>query len=204
MLQFHLSKTLAKQMQSLLVPAPDIRPEGMQWYAQGISLLGEQCILAIEAHSRYLMVFCNLPMTELENFPLLFRERLWREVIAVCLLEDKQAQETLGKLVDQLSEQQVYQQGYDASINVHLQQAIRSLESEAQQLGRLPQTPEEEFNFGLRSNSHPTRYKGQHQPFQPVRIFADGWLGMLEYHQYQQQVHQESGAPDNVVPLRRH
>ena len=103
MLQFHLSKTLAKQMQSLLVPAPDIRPEGMQWYAQGISLLGEQCILAIEAHSRYLMVFCNLPITELENFPLLFRERLWREVIAVCLLEDKQAQETLGELAQQIT-----------------------------------------------------------------------------------------------------
>ncbi|MFP8966951.1 DUF6933 domain-containing protein [Pokkaliibacter sp. CJK22405] len=206
MIQIYLSKALAGNMKPILSAELDIQPDGMHWYAHLVTLPQGRCVLAMEEYSRYVMLFTDVDFDDISHFPELFRERLWREVLAVCMLDDNSTKDVLGALVDQLSIQQVYRQGYDASVMAHLRDVSQHLEEETKKLGHLPRSQEDAFNFGLRVNDVERHRGGSSRGFRPLQLFSESWLGMLEFSYQQIKAHALSGSPDNVISLnsRRH
>ena len=201
MLQFHLSKTLAGDLKMHVADPITASPTAMQWYGHRITLMHRKCVLMMEYKSRYCMVFSGLTKPDFENFPELFLDRLWREVVSVCQLDDTQS-ERLAALVHLVAEKQHYQPGSDRSVQAHLRQAAEELHYMVNdKVGRLP-GPGEEFGCGVRINEMLRKRKEDKDYFVPLEVFRDFWLGMFEYTG-QRQTPDKRDVADNVVPFRR-
>src|SRR5512139_3051011 len=89
-MQIHLSKALATDLKSHLIEAPtDLH--AMQWYGHRVTVLRRKCVILMESRSRYAMVFTGLTKPDFARFPERVRERLWREALSICQLEDEQS-----------------------------------------------------------------------------------------------------------------
>ncbi|MDA1302312.1 MAG: hypothetical protein O2868_19840 [Proteobacteria bacterium] len=75
MIQIHTSKALAADLKAQLAEVP-AGPGAMQWYAHRVYVLRCKCVVAMEAQSRYAMIFTGLTKPDFEMFPELFLERL--------------------------------------------------------------------------------------------------------------------------------
>lgn len=200
MLQFHLSKTLSKDLSMHCGEAVPEHASVMQWYAHRVTVLRRKCIIAMEWQSRYFMVFCGLPRKEFEHFPETFADRLWREAASLCQLDDAQT-ERLVALADIISETQHYQTGSDRSVQAHINDVAWQLKSMAEEIGYLPESPEDAFGFGVEINEMLRKRKEDKDYFTPIEVFRDFWLAMLE--QVGKDIETEDTAvPDNVVPFR--
>jgi hypothetical protein len=178
MLQLNLSKNLEKDMAAHLQPVAVAALHPQQWYLQKITVLRRKCIVAMEEKSRYAMVFCGLTRAEFTNFPELFRERLWRESMAVCQLDDAD-NVRLSDLVLNNSQLQSYQVGSDRSVQAHLRDAIWRFRWHADEVGRLPEGAEEHFVAGLRINDTIRTIRGSKSWISPLEEFRAGWLRRL-------------------------
>jgi hypothetical protein len=202
MLQFYLSQTLAVDMQKHLAEPVAAIPGAMQWYGHRVMLLRRKCVLMMELQSRYCMVFAGLTKPDFENFPDLFVERLWREVVSICQLDDEQSAR-LASLALLVGERQRYQAGSNRSVQAHLRQAATDLDYMVNyQVGRLPDAIEEQFGCGVKINQSLRKYGDDKDWFVPLEEFRDFWLNMLEFEE-EMRAKKERELPDNVVPFRR-
>lgn len=190
MIQIHTSKALAADLKAHLTEVP-ASPGAMQWYAHRVYVLRRKCVITMEAQSRYAMVFTGLKKTDFEHFPVLFLDRLMREALSVCQLDDEQS-EHLAALVMLLGESIQISQGSDRSVQAHMNDVARELDWMSHDIGYLPEQDSHEFNFGLRVNQTLRKRKGDKDYFYPLEELRGFWLGLLEY---------EAPRPDNVVPL---
>ncbi len=203
MLQFHLSRTLSGDLKKHLSDSLDTDAGAMQWYGHRVTVMKRKCVLMMELRSRYCMLFAGLTKQDFDRFPDLFADRLWREVLSICLLDDEHSSQ-LASLALLTGEQQRYQLGSNRSIQTHLRQAAEHLHDIAnQQMGRLPQSGEEQFGCGVQINETLRKCKGDKDYFVPLDRFRDFWLGMLKFQQTQQ-AQKKKRVPDNVLPFRRH
>lgn len=161
----------------------------MQWYAHRVYVLCRKCVIAMEAQSRYAMVFSGLTKPDFEKFPELFLDRLMREALSICQLADEQS-EHLAALIMLLGEP--IQPGSDRSVQAHINDVIRELDWMAHDIGYLPKQASHEFNFGLRVNQMLRKRKGDKDYFYPLEELRGLWLGLLGH---------VASRPDNVVPL---
>jgi hypothetical protein len=183
MLQFHLSKILAQDLKMHVEEPVPVSPGALQWYGHRITVMHRKCVLMMEYQSRYCMVFAGLTKPDFENFPRLFSDRLWREVVSICELDDAQS-EDLAILVNLAAEQQYYQVGSDRSVQAHLRQAADEFEILVyHHMGRLPERGVEEFNCGAESNKFLRKRKEDKDYFIPLEVFRELWIGLLEYRQ---------------------
>lgn len=200
MLQFHLTKTLSKDLSMHLgIPTP-INNSAMQWYAHRITALRRKCIIAMEGYSRYCMVFCGLTKKDFERFPEMFLDRLWREAVSICQLDEIQS-EKLAALAGMVAEEYQFQTGSDRSVQSHINDVAWQLKDIAEEIGYLPIAPEDAFGFGIRVNEQLRICKGDKDYFRPIEDYREFWLGML-----QQLAPSATTAPsitDNVIPFRR-
>lgn len=201
MLQFYLSKTLAGDLHNHLAEPQAALPGAMQWYGHRVTVQRRKCVLMMELQSRYCIVFAGLTKPDFENFTELFVERVWREAVSICQLDDDQSAR-LALLARLVGEQQHYQTGSDRSVQAHLRQAADDLYYIANQAGRLPDSAEEQFGCGVKINQMLRKCKGDKDYFVPLKLFRSFWLSMLEFDQ-QRQTEKERELPDNVVPFRR-
>ena len=155
----------------------------------------------MEWQSRYSMVFAGLTKAEFQNFPKTCADRLWREVVSICQLDDVQSQK-MAELVEMVAAEQSYQSGSDRSVQAHINDVAWHLGCEANEAGYLPEKPEEAFGFGIKMNEWLRKRKGDKDYFVPVEIFRDCWLGMLEHVDSQGSSSKRKMA--DVVPLYRH
>jgi len=179
MLQFHLSKSLSKDLSSHLGEAQPVSGGAMQWYAHRVNVLHRKCIIAMELKSRYCMVFCGLTKSEFKRFPETFADRLWREAISLCQLDDEQSVK-LATLVKITTDTQYYQTGADRSVQAHINDVAWHLKSMANEIGYLPESPEDAFGFGIKMNELLRKRKGDKDYFRPVEVFRNFWQEMLE------------------------
>ena len=190
MIQIHASKVLTADLKVHLTNAPT-SPGAMQWYAHRVYVLRRKCVIAMEAQSRYAMVFTGLTKPDFERFPELFLDRLVREALPICQLDDDQS-DHLAALVMMLGESIQISPGSDRSVQAHINDVARELDWMAHDIGYLPEHDSHEFNFGLRVNQMLRKRKGDKDYFYPFEELRGFWLGLLQHM---------AKKPDNVVPL---
>ncbi len=190
MIQIHTSKALAADLKAHLTEVP-AGPGAMQWYAHRVVVLRRKCVIAMEAQSRYALIFTGLTKPDFEKFPGLFLERLMHEALSICQLDDEQS-EHLATLVMLLGESVQISPGSDRSVQAHINDVARELDWMAHDIGYLPEQASHEFNFGLRVNRMLRKRKGDKDYFYPFEELRGFWLGLLEHM---------ASRPDNVVPL---
>lgn len=182
MIHFHLSQTLGKDLEKHLAEAPMDATGAMQWYAHRVTVARRKCIIALELQSRYAMVFCGLTKTEFEYFPELFQDRLWREVISICALDDDDDIAEMSNLVLNVSVEQHYAVGSNRSVQSHIRQVADELAWMVDNdIHRLPMSGSEAFAFGLGANEMLRSTKEFKGYFRPFAIFSDFWLGLLAH-----------------------
>lgn len=202
MLQFHLSKVLSTDMKMHRAPPQEISPAAMQWYGHRVTIMRRKCVLMMELQSRYCMIFTGMTKPNFEGFPDRFVDRLWREVVSICQLDDERSQ-MLAELVLVVAEEQHYQSGYDRSVQSHIRQVVEEIELDIHyQTGRLPASDEEMFGLGVKLNERIRKRKGDKDYFVPLEVFRDFWLGMQEFAPMGQ-AQDEAELPDNVLPFKR-
>ncbi|TVZ40828.1 hypothetical protein P886_0159 [Alteromonadaceae bacterium 2753L.S.0a.02] len=108
MILFNVSQTLSKVLASHLKPAKHVEPH-LVWDLELITVGAEQCIIACEQQSQYLMLFCGLKGEQMRHFPEIFEDRLWREVMALCPQLSKQEKTAFARYLVAASEEQFYQ-----------------------------------------------------------------------------------------------
>lgn len=192
MIQVHTSKALAVDLAGHLTEAPR-NPGAMQWYAHRVHVLRHKCVIVMEAESRYAMVFTGLTKPDFQRFPDLFSDRLIREALSICQLDDDQTGR-LGAIATLVTEPVQILPGYDLSVQAHINEVVREMEWTAYEAGTLPEHDGHEFSFGLRMNQTPRKRKGDKDYFYPLEIMRAFWLGLLEH---------VSARPDNQAPLHK-
>lgn len=198
MLQFHLSKILSKDMAQLMSDTNDIYSDAMQWYVHRVTIMRRKCLIAMELQSRYAMVFCGLSRLELRDFPSIFVERLLQEAVFICQQDEEQTAK-LAAVVELIGEEYLCQIGSDRSVMAHINQVAEELKYAADRLaGRLPENDEECLGFDVRVNQQLRKRKGQTDYFVPLAIFRDSWLGMLEYVDGQQALHDRRSVKNGL------
>jgi hypothetical protein len=201
-LQLHVTKTLGSDLKTWLSPgSKDLR--SMQWYGHRVHVSRRKCVILMEAHSRYAMILPGLKKADFECFPALVHERLWREVVTICNL-DERGTERLAALVDRVVQPVQFLWGNDRSVQAHINEVALNLRWEAEGPDGLPETENDAFAFGLRMNRTPRSCKGESEFFYPLEVFQAFWLDFLEgLSRIQADRPSPQAVPDNVVPFRK-
>lgn len=183
MMQFQLSRTLAKDLLMHVQASMDLCPSALQWYGHSSVIDKRQCVIMMEAESRYAMVFCGMEKRDFEDFPGLFQQRLLREVSVIAQLEAPLSEADLALLSDlvlDISAEEIFHPGNHRSVSSHLNQVRQHLEILLEDGYLLPTTSDEAFQFGLLANDTPRMRQGSKKHFYPIRVFHDFWLGLLK------------------------
>lgn len=179
MLQLHISKSLTPDLKSHMCDSSD-NPGAMQWYAHRVHVLRRKCVIVMERESRYAILFNGLTRPDFARFPELLRGRLFREVLSICHLQNDQAAR-IAALVDLVTDPVEVMPGNDRSVQSHINQVVFEFDWMAQEIGALPESEDQEFNFGLRINQTPRKRKGDRNYFIPMEVFQGFWSGLLEH-----------------------
>lgn len=179
MIQIHASKALSADLKPLLAEAPP-SPGAMQWYAHRVQVLRRKCVIVMEEQSRYAMVFTGLTKPDFARFPEIFRDRLIREALSICQLDDAQTSQ-LEELALLVTESVQIMPGSDRSVQTHINEVARDLDWMTHEIGYLPEDDGQEFSFGLRINETPRTRRGEKGYFFPLRRMRDFWLGLLQH-----------------------
>ena len=193
-MQIHVSRALSTDLKRYLVEAP-VNLQAMQWYAHRVHVLGRKCVILMEARSRYAIAMTGLRKADFDQFPALFHDRLWREAVAICGLDEARS-ERLAGLVNVVAQPVEIITGFDRSVLAHMRDVVWVLKDKAQGTGSLPGNAGEEFAFGLYVNETPRFRKGDPKSIYPLEVMRGFWLGLLERTERRK-------PPDNVVPFDR-
>lgn len=192
MVQLHVSKSLTTDLKSHLADvSADLR--AMQWYGHRVQVMRRKCVILMEARSRYAMLFAGLTKPDFARFPELIRDRLRREAVAICRLDDERSAQ-LAALVDLIAQPIQIMPGSDRSVQAHINDVVWHLEWMAGEIGALPANDGDAFGFGMRMNQMLRKCKGERDFFSPLAAMREFWLGLLAH---------AAPRPDNVVPFRR-
>ncbi len=181
MIVFNLSRAAA---QALAVSAEDnitYMPK-MAWYADLVLINRRRCIIAMEESTRYAMVFCGLSRAQLNQFPELFAERLWREVFSICYHVDESAMQSLMAQVQNLQHQVRFQLGQHASVQQHILQVAADLREQVElRCRKLPVDPAAAFSYGIIRVNKVLRQRGNlKEYFVPVDAFEQLCLALID------------------------
>ncbi len=189
MIQFYLSKDLAKDLSSLPIEdaqAPEDADDGaVIWYAHRVTIMGRKCIIAMELQSRYAMVFCGLTQPDFDNFPQIFGQRLLQEACVITQIQEPLPEtdvQLLCELANEVSMEQNFACHSDRSVQSHINQVKDHLEDLVLRGGYpLPESPDDSMRFGLLANDMLRKTKNHKDDFVPLEIYADFWLGMIRH-----------------------
>lgn len=146
-----MSKTLAEAMRMHLITNPRRTPGTMCWFAHLVPIVNGSCTMLMEAESRYCMIFHDLTALDFSQFPLIFRDRLGREVQALCQTAGGTSKR-LAELVRCASSECEFGIGLDYSISADVYDAARQLQNIVEGLGNFPIVGVTEFTLGVRLN----------------------------------------------------
>lgn len=184
MLQIHLSNALIKVLKPHLNEAIQVDATALQWYGHYSTIGDCGCIVLMELQSRYAMVFCGQNPEDIEFFPDILQDRLWREVCVITQLESPLPEDEIAMLSDialDLSSSQHFQKGSDPSVTAHIAQVFDQLRYMVEVEGYpLPEHGADAVSFGLQVNESYRKRKGDIDYFVPLEVFRDFWLGLID------------------------
>ncbi|RLT95007.1 MAG: hypothetical protein D9N11_15320 [Ketobacter sp.] len=180
MMQFFVSKELAKGLGPHLKPTKNLEPS-LLWRADMAQIGTDTCVVAQEVYSKYVMVFCGLDREGFRNFPELFRERFWREATALCLQGTGFEQDSLIGGLSSLCDQQHYQLDPVPREEDRIMNITEKLERlYLQEKQPLPIDGKAAFKFGIQVNGHKREREGQVSARSPMELFRGACLDLVE------------------------
>ncbi|MDL2316091.1 hypothetical protein LJC59_03305, partial [Desulfovibrio sp. OttesenSCG-928-A18] len=126
---FYLSANAAKDVTSPeFAPATGDHNEfSGHWYIHRVVIESRKCFVAMEAHTRYAILFCGLTKPVLKNFPLLFADYLWRHIVSLCAVDDADFGH-IKAMASKMCAEVVFHKGLNRSIQAHIKDVAHQLE----------------------------------------------------------------------------
>ncbi len=155
MIHLHASKTFTEDLNKAgcVLAAAGKGSAGWHWHVHRVTLLRKKCVIAMDEVSRYALVFVGLKKVDFAEFEEVLVSRILAEANWLCDLPYSDSNERLLAAIEQKCSRVVFSQGLDRSVQAHIRQASELMEIVAKyQVGRLPETVEEEFALGSRIN----------------------------------------------------
>ena len=89
-MHFYLSANAVKDtVPSDFIPASGAHDHfSRHWYVHRVFIARCKYIIAMEAHTRYALIFCGVTKPVFHRFQELFADYLWRHIVALCAIED--------------------------------------------------------------------------------------------------------------------
>lgn len=78
-MHFHLSANAAQDLKvkSFASTSEESTPPAQHWYVHRVTMQRRKQVIAMEAQSRYALVFCGVTKPFFENFTTIFSDTLW-------------------------------------------------------------------------------------------------------------------------------
>lgn len=178
MQQIFMSKTLAEAMIMHVTTGPRRLTGTMCWFAHLVPVINGSCTMLMEAESRYCIVFHNLTTAGFSQFPLIFRDRLAREVQALCQTTGNTSKRLI-KLVRHSARECRFGIGLDYSISADVYDAARHLQKIVEDLGSFPVIGVTEFGLGIKLNREVLPHLGNGETT-ALDAFRRYWLDGLK------------------------
>lgn len=178
-MHFHLSANAAKDLGvSNFIPVPGDHEEfSKHWYIHRVILERRKCLIAMEAHTRYALVFCSVTKPVLNKFPLLFADCLWRHIVSLCEVADSDFGH-IRALAANMCTEAVYHKGLNRSVQAHIKDVAHQLEWDLSRYG-FPTDPGQEFYLCLKANQTPRTRYGEKGFVIPLEEFQRLWCEIL-------------------------
>lgn len=178
-MNFYLSANAMKDMAHLdVIPTPGDHDEfSRHWYIHRVVIERRKCFIAMEAHTRYAMLFCGLTKPVLKNVPLLFADYLWRHIISLCAVDDADFGH-IRAMASKMCAEVVYHKGLNRSIQAHIKDVAHQLEWDINRYG-FPEDPGKEFFMSMKANKVPRRRYGEKGFIIPLEEFQRLWCEIL-------------------------
>lgn len=200
MLNFFVSKALSEAMAPHLSSQP-VRTLGtMRWFAHSVPVSGGHCTLLMEDRTRYCSIFHNLKSADFVRFPELFRNRLRKEVTALCQ-QPPQAAQQLDEIVQRSCADYQFSLGLDYDASADLFDSARELQAIIEELGGYPVIGVTEFGIGIKINQRSRVALHEKREFTPLHEFRQFWLSKLNsgYAQPTPTPKDKGSNPPNVL-----
>lgn len=178
-MHFHLSANAAKDFGvSDFIPAHGDHDEFSQhWYVHRVLIDRRKCIIVMEAHTRYTLIFCGATKPFFNKFPQLLADSLWRHIVALCAvpaghydrIRDKAAKMCAGI---------EYHKGLNKSVQSHIKDVAHELDWQIHQNG-FPVNPGAEFYYATKCNQTFRSRYGEKQYIIPLVEFQRQWCERL-------------------------
>lgn len=194
MMHFNLTKELAKPLSKHLKPARLLQPD-LIWRGD-IALIGSDlCVVMQEQHSQYIMVMCGLRNEDFTHFPILFRDRFWREAAAICKQGNVYDTQVLAKYLNQLCEKQYYQLDPEPLEEGKLTKVMEKLERRfLYDRLPLPVDGRAAFEFSFQINSKQAKIEQGKGKLSPAEMLGNICLNLIEIR-----MEEEKKAADPVL-----
>lgn len=173
-MHFHASSIFAKDagLTELSVQPDPSTAVGQHWFVHMVTLERRKCVLAMEEQTRFVMLFCGLTKPDFVQFPILFADRLWRTIVAVCEVPDAQfglvRERTFAMCMNP-----AWHKFQDRSVQSHIRQVAFELKWLMHRDG-FSTSITDEFAYSLKLNETPrTRHGGQ--CLWPLEEFQKVW-----------------------------
>ncbi|MDL2270007.1 hypothetical protein LJC71_11310 [Desulfosarcina sp. OttesenSCG-928-A07] len=178
-MNFYLSANAMKDVAPLnLVPETGDNDEFMRhWYIHRVVIERRKCFIAMEAHTRYAMLFCGVTKPVLKNFPLLFADYFWRHIVSLCSVDDADFGR-IKAMASKMCADITYHKGLNRSVQAHIKDVAHQLEWDIHSYG-FPADPGKEFFMSMQSNEMFRRRHGEKDFIIPLKEFQRLWCGML-------------------------
>lgn len=146
---FYLSANTAKDMgiTDFASTSGDHDEFSRHWYLHRVILERRKIFIAMEAHTRYAMIFCGVTKPVLAKFPILFADYLWRHIVSLCAVDDADFGH-IRSMAASMCAENVYYKGLNKSVQAHIKDAAHQLEYDLYRYG-FPDDPGKEFFLSM-------------------------------------------------------
>lgn len=202
MIVFNLSQALTKVLSSHLKPVKNILPS-LHWDLELITIGLDQCVIACERNTQYIMLFCAMSREQFLHFPELFQDRFWREVMALSPQISQRDKNAFIRYLLTASDDQYYQLNPNPLEEGKLHTIIENLEYRtiAEKVA-LPADGKAALQYTLPINGR----KRKNSDSSPLENFRDICLSMAEEVRIHEQHLKDIASPitgreENIVKV---
>ena len=178
-MNFYLSANAVKDVLPLgVIPTTGDHDEfSRHWYIHRVIIERRKCFVAMEAHTRYGMLFCGMTKPVLRNFSSLFADYLWRHIVSLCAVEDADFGH-IKAMSSKMCTDVIYHKGLNKSVQAHIKDVAHQLEWDIHRYG-FPTDPGKEFFMSMKANMVPRRRHREKGFIIPLEEFQRLWCEIL-------------------------
>ncbi len=178
-MHFYTSGNASKDIgiDKFVEPTGDHDEFSRHWYIHRVMVERRKCFIAMEAYTRYAMLFCGMTKPFLNKFSLFFADYLWRHIVSLCAVEDASFSR-IKAMASNMCADSVYHKGLNRSIQAHIKDVAHQLEWDIHRYG-FPGDPGKEFFMSMQANKVPRSRYGEKGFIIPLDEFQRLWCEIL-------------------------